>query len=109
MKRSAPGIACSSRTSTPSMSISQEWISRRVTAWSLGAHPARSADVPGVESQGLRLRPPAGGGAASGRRGGGGGGGGAAAPPPPAPPPPPPPPPRRPAPAAPPTRSGGRR
>src|SRR3954470_3879083 len=30
MKRSAPGIACSSWTSTPSMSISQERISRRV-------------------------------------------------------------------------------
>ena len=40
MKRSAPGIACSSWTSTPSMSISQEWISRRVTRLQLRGSPS---------------------------------------------------------------------
>src|SRR4051794_12941528 len=47
MKRSAPGIACSSWTSTPSMSISHERISRRVIgatayAWRTMAGPDES-------------------------------------------------------------------
>src|SRR4051812_1657835 len=70
MKRSAPGMACSSRTSTPSMSMSQERMSRRVTGGSLGLarrppEAAEQAELAGVATLGglgvLR------------RRGGGGG------------------------------------